>query len=425
MLTRQFVRTALVAAMGIAAGGGVFAADADIVIDWNTQTEQSVRVGGRRGPSGAFDFAMVHAAMHDAVQAIEQKFERYCGTGQTGTGSPVGAAATAAHDVLVALFPSQKDALDRAYAASLAKYNVAPLDDGIAVGQGAAACVLVRLAADNRARAQTDTFIGEHAIGAWRPTSLRADGSEVPMIAEFVASFAPYTLRASDQFRLSQGPPPLTSGAYAKAYNEVKTMGEKTGSSRTDDQTNLALFFADSATSYWNRALQDVAGRKGLDLGDNARLFALVNLAMSDAIISAWDSKIAWNFWRPVTAIRQGELDGNSNTIGQDGTDAWTPLLATPNYPDYTSGANNFSGAATTMLANFFGTDEVAFTMTSNTVGAPHNVREYTRCSEAAQDVVEARIYAGIHFRFADSTAMRQGAHVANWAFGHFLRPID
>ena len=145
-------------------------------------------------------------------------------------------------------------------------------------------------------------------------------------------------------------------------------------------------------------------------------------MAIADAYITSWDSKTHWNFWRPVTAIHEGDNDGNPRTAGDT---AWQPLITTPNYPDYTSGANNNSGAVTTILANVFGTDEVTFLMTSNTSEVIQKTRMYNRFSDAAADVVDARVYLGIHFRFADLVARRQGTHVANWAFSHFLRPIN
>jgi hypothetical protein len=164
-----------------------------------------------------------------------------------------------------------------------------------------------------------------------------------------------------------------------------------------------------------------VTGLYLTNIGDSARLFALSYMAMADAYITAWDSKTYWNFWRPITAIQEGNNDGNPHTVGDP---TWQPLITTPNYPDYTSGANNNSGAVTTMLANFFGTDEVIFSMTSNTPQVIQKTRTYRRFSDAAEDVVNARVYEGIHFRFADVVARRQGSHVANWAFSHFLRPV-
>jgi hypothetical protein len=385
-------------------------ARADVVAEWNVIAGQSINSGARRGPSGLIDFAMVHAAMHDAVQAYQGRFEPYCGAVPNASGSPAAAAAAAAHAVLVALFPLQKETLDLAYGESVGKYGAA----GATTGQLAAACVLGRLAADDTARAQPDTFVGSQAAGAWR--------SAVPLTAQFLCTLTPFALKGADQFRASQEPPPLTSGAYAKAYDEVKNLGALSGSTRTEAQTKIGRFFAAGPPGYWNGALRSLAGAHLTDIGDSARLFALVNMAMADAIITSWDSKLAFGFWRPITAIQNGHADGNPRTVGDP---TWQPLVGpTPNYPDYTSGANNLSGAATTMLANFFGTDEMAFSLASNTIAAPDNVRDYTRFSDAARDVVDARIYMGIHFRFADTVALRQGTHVANWIFSHFMRPI-
>jgi hypothetical protein len=397
-------------------------AGADVVVDWNVRAAQSIGSGGRRGPSGAIDFAMVHAAMHDAIQAFQGRFEPYCAAIPGATGSPVAAAVAAAHGVLIGLFPSDasREALNASYDASLAKYGVTG-DTGVTVGQQAAKCLLDRLAADNIARAQPDTFVGGHAAGEWRPTSFTPAGSEVAMIAEFMCTVAPFTLKSADQFRASQGPPHLTSGAYAKNYNEVKTLGALVGSTRTQEQTNIGLFYSDGPVAYWTGALRSLADTHLNDIGDSARLFALTHMAMADSLITAWDSKLAWNFWRPITAIRNGDADGNPRTAGDTG---WLPLRGTPNYPDYTSGANSQAGAVTAMLANFFGGDELDFSLKSTTIAAPDNVRQYSSLAAAAQDVVDARIYMGIHFRFADTVALTQGKHVANWVFGHFLRPI-
>jgi hypothetical protein len=391
----------------------------NVVVDWNIQAASTIGAGARRGPSGIFDFAMVQAAVHDAIQAYDRKYEPYCAEIHHARGSRIAAAAAAAHGVLKGLFPAQAVPLDAAYAASLAKYNVTG-NSGVRVGELAAACVLERLEADNVARAAPDTFVGGNGAGDWRPTAIGPTGNPVPMTAGFIATFTPFTFKDPARFRPSQAPPKLTSRAYARDYEEVRALGAKTGSSRTPEQSNIALFFTEGPPGYWNRAMQRLAIDRSLRLGDSARLFALVNLAMADSIIVAWDSKVLFNFWRPITAIREGHLDGNDATIG-DAT--WESFAATPNYPDYTSGANNLAGAAATMLAHVFGTDRVAFTLNSLTIAAPNNVRAYSRFSEAGADVIEARIYMGIHFRFADTVAYRQGTEVANRAFRRFLRP--
>jgi len=390
-------------------------AGADVVVDWNIRAAQSISSGARRGPSGLVDFAMVHVAIHDAIQAFEGRFEPYCAAIPNASGSPIAAAAAAAHGVLIALFPAQTAALNASYAASLAKYGLTPLDGGVAIGQQAAACNLGRLDADNAARATPDTFVGGQGPGEWRPAGA------APMTAQFLATMTPYTFADPAQFRAANAPPHLTSGAYAKAYDEVKTLGALNGSTRTQEQTNIGLFFTEVPAAYWTGAMRSLADTHLDNIGDSARMFALVYLAMADSAITCWDSKVAWNFWRPNTAIQLGDTDGNPRT---DGDPDWQPLRATPNYPDYTSGANNGTASATTMLANFFGTDDVAFSLTSTFIAAPDNVRSYTRFSDARHDVVEARIYMGIHFRFADTAGLLQGKRIANWVFGHFLRPV-
>jgi hypothetical protein len=230
------------------------------------------------------------------------------------------------------------------------------------------------------------------------------------MAAPWVANVTPFTLKSGDQLRASP-PPPLDSKQYTKAYNEAKLMGARFNSGRTNDQTNFALFWASNYTVLWNRVVRDLAASENLTIGDNARLCALVNLAMADAAITAWDSKVAYNFWRPLTAIRLGNNDTNPDTVGDP---AWEPLINTPNYPDHTSGANNVSGAATRALALFFGRNEMTFTVnTTNTTPGIPQTRTYRRFDDASLDVVEARIFEGIHFRFADEDARKQGRHVA------------
>jgi hypothetical protein len=399
---------------------------ADVVADWNTRTLQASAAGARRGPSGLLDLPMVHLAMHDAVQAYERRYAFYCAAVPDPAGSPVAAAAAAAHGVLQGLFPAQAAALATTYDTLTAQYIQQGLmvagDPGAAVGQQAAACLLGRLQADNAARSKPDSFVGGTAIGQWQPTVPAGPNGPVPMLVDFMAGFTPFTLNSPSQFRTANAPPALWSGAYAKAYNEVKAKGAATNSTRTQQETDIARFYSDGPPNYWNRLLRELVVTRALDVGDSARMFALVNVAMADAVIAAWDNKIAWNYWRPVTAIRNGDADGNPNTAGDAG---WSSYVAAPNYPDYTSGANSLAGAASAMLENLTGSDELSFTLHSNTAPPSPAQRSYTRLSDAVRDVVDARIYMGIHFRFADTVAVRQGRHVANWAFGHFLRPLQ
>jgi hypothetical protein len=411
----QFIIAAGLALAGFTA---VNRARADAVVDWNVISVQAIAAAARPGGSGGLDFAMVHAAIYDAVEAIDRRFEPYAVEIPGASGSPAAATARAAHDVLVNRFPAQTASLDTAYHAYLASHGLAEADSGVFVGQQAAAGIIALRANDGSWPAVPEVFIGGTGIGEWRPTP----PAFAPMAVAWLGAVTPFTLKDPSQFRANQPPPDLTSREYTRDYNEVKALGALVNSARTPEQTDIAYFFADNPFFYWNRALQSLAATHLDNIGDSARLFALVNMAMADAAITAWDSKRYFNFWRPITAIQQGDNDFNPLTAGDP---AWLPLIATPPYPDYTSGANNASGAATRMLHHFFGTDKVTFSLTSNFPLAIQKTRTYSRFSDAAEDVVNARIYLGIHFRFADTVARKQGEHVANWAFGHFLKPLD
>jgi hypothetical protein len=237
------------------------------------------------------------------------------------------------------------------------------------------------------------------------------------MTQVWLGDVTPFTLTDQAQFQ-AEPPPLLTSREYARDYNEVKSLGRNTSTTRTPAQTATAVFFAEGPPSYWNRTLAVLVPQHVTDLGDRARLYALIHLAMADSIITAWRSKNVFNFWRPETAIQHGDADGNPNTIGDT---SWAPHTRTPPYSDYTSGANNINGAVTGMLEHFFGTDEMSFSL----LGAGGVTRPYERFSDVADDVCEARILEGIHFRFADSAARTQGRNVARWVYKNFLRPLD
>ena len=189
------------------------------------------------------------------------------------------------------------------------------------------------------------------------------------------------------------------------------------GSSRTPEQTAIAVFHSANALVIWNQTLRALADRYATNVGDSARLFALVNMAMADAGMTAWQAKIQYNVWRPITAIRLGDSDGNRSTVGDP---TWQSLFPAPNYPDYTSGANSLGGAATEMLRLVFETDRVNFSM----IG-PTTSRFFTAFSDAAKEVVVARMYMGIHFRFADTTARSRAMRVARWAYKYYLRSLD
>jgi hypothetical protein len=405
-------------------------AAADVVTDWNTIATQAVAAAGalRPGPSALIDLAMVHVAIHDAMQAYQGQFELYAGPISNPSGSPDAAVAKAARDVLigVGLTSTATSTVAALYDAYLVSHSLVD-NAGAEVGQQAAAHILnLRVNNTGAGPPNPEVFLGGTGPGEWRPTSFTPTGTPVPMVAAYLGTLVPFTLKEPGQFG-GNPPPHLASGKYVDEYNEVKSLGALNGSDRTAEQTDTALFFADNAIQYWNRTLRTLVDSAHVDdSGDRARLFALVNLAMADAMITSWEAKRHWNFWRPITAIQLGDTDGNSRT---EADPTWLPYIATPNYPDHTSGANGLNGAATTMLGNFFGTDKVSFTMTSNFVhpsgATPQNPRHYERFSDAAQDIEDARIWQGIHFRSADAVGRRAGKAIANWVFSHALRPVN
>jgi hypothetical protein len=391
---------------------------ADAVTYWNDVAVTAVTVG-RPGGQGFVDMALVHAAMHDAVQAIQRRFQPYKANVQ-GAGSADAAAGSAAYGVLAGIYPMQRGLLDMKYKEFVAADGLTG-NPGLRVGEQVAAALLK----EHRPIVTMPDFRGGTGVGQWRPTPSLIGTAPVPapfspMAFVHLAQAKPYTLNSPSQFRPA-APPPLTSAEYLRDYNEVKALGSRRSTTRTQAQTDLAYFWAGNYVEQWNRALRDISVKRSMEIGDSARLFALANLAAADAAIACWDTKRFFYFWRPVTAIQEGERDNIPGTLGDP---AWEPLINTPNYPDFTSGANSVTAAMTTTLEQFFGTDEFSFTITSTVPEATQKTRTYKRFSDAAQEVVDARILLGIHFRFADEVARTQGSNVARWTFPRVLRPV-
>ncbi|HXV40977.1 MAG TPA: vanadium-dependent haloperoxidase [Steroidobacteraceae bacterium] len=394
-------------------------ATADAVTDWNETAAASV-AAGRPGPIGQVDLALVAAAMHDAVQAIERRFESYYVEVPGATGSRSAAVAAAAHDMLVAFYPAQAATLTPAYDTWLANNGLTG-NPGIAVGQAVAAKMKTLRRLDP---VPAIVFGGEPGvIGKWRPTPSFLPGpppSLANMAVPWMGSFEPFGLTGPARFR-APPPPALTSLRYTRDYNEVKEKGALTGSTRTPEETDLAYFWTDNFAVQFNRAARAIINNHVHRIGDSARLLALMNISIADALITSWDSKRFYNIWRPITAINEGEFDGNPMT---EGDPEWQSLVNNPNYPDYTSGANNVAGATTKTLELFFNRDRMDFEITSNAANVVNRTRTYRRFSQAAQEVVDARVLLGIHFRFADTAARRQGRQVAEYVFDHLLLPI-
>jgi hypothetical protein len=359
------------------------------------------------------DVAVVQAAVYDAVQAIEGGYQPYCGEIPGASGSTTAAASTAARDVLVNRFPAQALAIIANYDAYVA--GIDPSDPGFDVGHTAAQCMIALRANDGSFPSPWLPYTGGTGIGQWRPV---ASG---PWTFSWLPDVTPFTMRSPSQFRV--GPPPaLDSKEYARDYDEVKSLGSATGSSRTLEQTDLANFWNGNFPGQMNALARDLAIAHGLSISESSRLLVLVDVSVADSAIAVWDCKSFYNFWRPITGIQLGDSDGNDQT---EGDAAWAPFVGTPPYSDYTSGANGFAASATRAMSLYFDTNDMNFQIATTNPGPTQlDTRSYSKFSEVREEVEDARILQGIHFRFADHAGRKQGEHIAQWANGHYFRPV-
>jgi PAP2 superfamily/Vanadium chloroperoxidase N-terminal domain len=413
-------------------------APASEVLRWNETTMQAIAANGQNPVVSTRTLAMVHAAVHDALNAIDRRYTAYYYEGTpTPAASPDAAVAAAAHTVLVGVVnsfgsPVQKGAatalVDQAYAASLARVTDGPgRNAGVAVGRAAGAALLTLRRDDGATREAA--YIPGVGPGKWRPHPNPVPANPPianPDAAKGYAASAmpgwgdvvPFTLLSASQFWLA-GPPALTSPTYARDYNEVKSLGGKTSAARTAEQTEIARFWFQGPGT-WNTIARTVAESRSLDARDSARLLALMNLAMADAYIAGFKIRYVYDLWRPVTAIREGDNDGNDATAGDP---AWDSHQNTPAVSEYPSTQSTFSGAAAVVLAGVLGGDQVGFSFKS---GKPFEglTRSFTSFSQAARESADSRVYAGIHFRSACEDGMALGRQVGQRVATMYLRPI-
>jgi hypothetical protein len=384
------------------------------ILDWNVNATTAIVSVAKQPPAAAIlSYAMVEGAVYDAVNAIDGGHQPYLAAPSAdGSESKSAAAAVAAHDVLVGLFPAQAATLDTQLATTLATIpDGAPKTAGMAIGQTAAATMIA--ARTNDGRFGPSIAVPGTAPGQWRPT--------LPAFAidpvSWVGNVRPFLLPRGDLFR-SDGPNALTSAAYAADLHEAESLGSATSTTRTADETDAAIWWQDHGVALWNRMLRNISVGQGLDIVGAARLIAMTDLAGADALISCWNDKYFYSFWRPITAIRLADTDGNPATVADP---AWTPLIATPAFPDHPSGHLCLSGAVVNTLQAFFGTDKIAFSAFSNNSGT---TRHFARFSGALKEVLDARVWAGIHFRTADVQGSVIGRKVSHYLVKHFFAPI-
>jgi hypothetical protein len=423
---KRHIRRALVLAslaVSIAAPG---VARADVLTDWNVIAQnQAIAIrptahGQTRG------IAMVQGAVYDAVNAIAPAYQPYLLDLTKLEAQPFGsqdaAIATAAHNVLVAIVdPARVSEIDAAYAKTLEPISAGPTkDEGVRVGAAAAAAMLAARASDGYLAPFTFDL---RDAGWWRPLTAAATDPDA-----WVGNLKPFAIESPSQFR-SKGPNALTSAAYTKDFTEVKAVGALKSTTRTTDQTTAAIFWQSAPAVIYNRLARDLSAARGLDTRREARLLAMMNLAAADGAISCWNDKYHWNFWRPRAAIQEAANDGNPDTVADPtweslfhASTAATPPLVMPPFPEHPSGHGCVSGAVFRAFREVFGTDKVSFDVFSTRF--PTQPRHFDRFSLALKEIVDARVWGGIHFRTADVQGAGIGKKVGFWLQKHYFTPL-
>ena len=418
------LRNALAAALAGAAGLMAPAVgSADTVTQWNQNAAQAIYVTAAQPPNvSVLHMAMVQGAVYDAVNAIDGGREGYLLTSRvaTPTDSKEAAAATAAYRMLVWIVPAQQPALQALYDASLAGIAGGPAKTrGIAVGEAAAAAMIAARTEDGRFG--LFRFLAGSGPGVWKPV-LPGFGNDPNA---WVKDVKPFLIESSSQF-WSRGPYELTSRKYAREFDEVKSVGALNSATRTQDQTNAALYWAQNPPRTWNRIINQISAAHGVSLVDNARLFAEIYLAVADTFITVWDEKAHWSFWRPITAIREADTDGNRRTVADP---SWLPLVNNPPYPEHPSGHLGLSGTVCAVLERFFGTDEVAWSdtlpMPPGTPPAAWHSRSNTSLADTVEEIVAVRVWSGIHFRNADEASVVIARRIARYGAKHYFGSLE
>jgi hypothetical protein len=418
---------ALLAAVALAVPA---VASANEVTKWNEIAVGTVNAQPgitSAAPAGSIFVAMAQGAVYGAVNAVDRHGRPYLVNRSFPMAAKDAAAATAAFQVLDALFPTQHTALKAAYDASLLGMPDGPLKaNGILVGEMAAAAML---AEGHDGRTPIGCGFGSGAPGVWQPLA-DANGNTLCDPSPWVKDAVPFLVKSASQFRTA-GPHALTSAAYAADYNEVKAIGSINSATRTAAQSHAAAFWQSNPAANYNAIARRFVDQLSLDLSDSARLFAMLDLSAADALITTWSDKYARNFWRPITAIRHGDADSNPATVADP---AWTPMfdpsldpaiggvgpaLITPPYPDHPSGATAYASASMHALESFFGTDEMTFFATSSRF--PGEQRVFHRFSDVTNEVLQARIWAGIHFRNPDVQSAQLGQEVERYIHKHYF----
>jgi len=419
MKSQRINSTLTAIALALATAGGQRETRADEISDWNQNTFSAVFAARTTPLLTTRVTALVQSAVFDAVNGVFKRYEPiYVAPAAPNGASARAAAIQAAYASLLNLYPTQKVTLDAQRTISLSALTDEEdlfgqsVRRGIAWGQYVADQIWAWRSVDG-ITPNPPAFMGSTNIGYWRPTPPAFASGAGPQFAYM----APWLISSREQFH-PNGPPTLNSAQYAADVIESQLMGRTNSAVRSADQTLLSIFWNGNTPGFWNRTALQVAERYDLPLLKKARLLALMNLAEADAILCCWELKYTHVFWRPITAIPWADFDGNNATVGDP---TWTPLLVTPNHPEYPSGHSSASGASAEVLAAFFG-DATEFSVTSELT--PGVTRHFTSFSAAVNEIRDARVFGGIHFRSACVDGQALGKRVADYILANALRPI-
>ena len=396
--------------MGTLLVGLAGAASADVITDWNERAVAAGYTANQGPPVHGRVVAMVHLAMFEALNSIEPRYLPYRKLLAAEPGASRDAAgAAAAHYLLVRIYPGQAKELDIALQASLATVtDETSKANGVRLGEQAGAAMLAERSKDGAGG--PDTYRPFTAPGQYVPTVLPAASSW--------GAVRPFALKSGNQFRPA-APYALTSPDWAKDYNEVKRMGAKAGSARSAEQTEIARFWELTGAATYNPLVRQLSVEKRLDVMENARLFALVAMATADAYIAIFDAKYAYNFWRPVTAIRNGDRHANG-AVERD--PAWEPFIPTPMHPEYPCAHCITQSSAASVLETFFGDAIPAVKLSSTT--APGVTRSFTKLSDYVAEVINARVYDGVHYRISGEVGAEMGRKIGEYTVHNHLAPV-
>ena len=401
------LRTAIA---GLTLLAGTTLVRADVITDWTQTAIDVMRAVNVAGNPWTRSMALMHVSMSDSVNAVEDRYARFTpGIAADRSASAEAAAAAAAREILMRQYPGQKARIDATFGAMLERVPDSPARAaGIALGEKVAAGVFTDRQNDDTN--VPDTYRPLTRPGVWVPTT-------PPLFSQY-ATARPWGMKAANQFR-PVPPPKLSSALYARDYNEVKEFGGLKSVKRADAQSDAVRFWAQgNLFAAWYQAAAQISARRGLGLAENARLFGLLSMGIANCYILDWDAKFHYQFWRPLTAIRNGDQDGNDATERDAG---WLPLNATPMHPEYPSQAGINAGTARNILESVFGTGPESFSVTDVTDARLQ--RRFDSLAQMAEEHKEVRIWGGIHFRNSLDVGEAMGRKLADYLLANYLKP--